>query len=77
MITIKCGRIKKLKDGIAFFTGVILYQGEKLDYMFDITNQHLFVFDWERIPNDDTKKIHKFICDNIRSENISRRLVMP
>lgn len=77
MITIKRGKIKKTRNGIAFFTGVILYQDEKLDYMFDVSNKQLFVFKWQRIPKEINESIYRFICDNIQTGNSDMNLIMP
>lgn len=77
MITIKRGKIEKTRNGIAFFTGVILYQSEKLDYMFDVSNKQLFVFKWQRIPKEINERIYRFICDNIQAGNTNMNLVMP
>ena len=76
MITIRRGKIKKTRNGIEFFTGIILYQCEKLDYMFDVSNKQLFIFQWQRLSKEINESIYRFICDNIQTGNTDINLMM-
>ena len=53
---------KNTRSGITFFTGVILYKDEKLDFMFDLDYKQLFIFEWQRIPMDISTNIWKSMC---------------
>ena len=61
-MTVKNIEEKNTTKGITFFTGIILYQDEKLDFMFDLNNQQLFIFKWQRISREISTSIWKSMC---------------
>lgn len=61
-MTVKNIEEKNTKKGITFFTGIILYQDEKLDFMFDLNYQQLFIFEWNMVSREVTKKIWESMC---------------
>ena len=51
------------RNGEAYFTGILSWNGNnRLHFMFDPVLQQLFIFDWERVSNEDTTRIHDYMC---------------
>lgn len=48
-----------------FFTGRILYQNRKLNFMFDPEEKMLIIFEWQWVSREDNKKIYNFLIDNL------------
>lgn len=61
-MTVKNIEEKNTRNGVTFFTGVILYKNDTLDFMFDLNNKQLFIFEWQRIPADISADIWRLMC---------------
>ena len=51
-----------LRTGIIYYTGRLLINEQKLDFMFDLTNLELYVFKWQRLSRQDNESIYKYLC---------------
>lgn len=49
-----------------FFTGRILYQNRRLNFMFDPEEEMLIIFEWQWVSREDNKKIYNFMLSHFR-----------
>lgn len=50
--------------GKTYFMGVLSWNGNnRLHFMFDPNSKELFIFKWQLVPREDTKRIYDFMCD--------------
>lgn len=54
--------------GGTYFTGILSWnRNNRLHFMFDPQLKELFIFKWEQVPREDTKRIYDFMCDTFFS----------
>lgn len=65
--------IRKLRQferpcGETYFTGILCWNGNnRLHFMFDPVLKELYIFDWTEVSNEDTKRIHAYMCNTFHS----------
>lgn len=54
------------RNGESYFNGTLAYKKKRLKFMFDPGKKELFIFAWQDVSPEDTKRIHRYMCRNLR-----------
>ena len=59
---------KRIDEDTVFFTGVILYHGKKLKFLFHPNPERnkFTIYRWHEVEKADITKISNFLCENLR-----------
>lgn len=61
---------KRIDEDTVFFTGVILYHGKKLKFLFhpaaNPERNKFTIYRWHEVERSDITKIYNCLCENLR-----------
>ena len=61
-------RVKEIqrRNGESYFNGVLAIKKMRLSFMFDPGKKELYIFEWQEVSPADTRKIHRYLCNNFK-----------
>lgn len=69
---------KRIDEDTVFFTGVILYHGKKLKFLFhpNPKRNKLTIYRWHEVEKADITKISNFLCETLKPGTTIKSVVI-
>ena len=69
---------KRIDDNTVFFTGMILYHGKRLKFLFhpNPKRNKLTIYRWHEVEKADITKISNFLCETLKPGTTIKSVVI-
>lgn len=66
---------KRIDEDTVFFTGVILYHGKRLKFLFhpNPKRNKFTIYRWHEVEKSDITKISKYLCSNFKKGMVIKK----